>query len=261
MPHFVTQRSLYEIRERPAKTYSWVVFVMSNITVELPWNMLAGTILFFTWYYPIGLYRNAEPANQVHERGGLMYLLVVEFLLFTSTFAHMMISAMDTAETAGNMGNLLFSLSLIFCGALASPSALPRFWIFMYRVSPFTYFVEALLAVGIANTNVVCATNELLHFNPPSGQTCGDYMAAYVAEAGGYIANPGATTACDFCAISSTNTFLAGVASSYSHRWRDFGIIFGYIAFNVFAAVTLYWLVRVPKKAKAPKAEKAKKEA
>lgn len=37
-------------------------------------------------------------------------------MLFTSTFSTMMISAIDTAETAGNIGNLLFSLSLIFCG-------------------------------------------------------------------------------------------------------------------------------------------------
>jgi ABC-type multidrug transport system ATPase subunit len=38
MPHFVTQRSLYEVRERPSKTYSWKVFILSNIIVELPWN-------------------------------------------------------------------------------------------------------------------------------------------------------------------------------------------------------------------------------
>lgn len=39
MPLFVTQRSLYEARERPSKTYSWVVFITSNIFVELPWNV------------------------------------------------------------------------------------------------------------------------------------------------------------------------------------------------------------------------------
>lgn len=38
MPNFVTQRSLYEARERPAKTYSWKIFVLSNIVVEIPWN-------------------------------------------------------------------------------------------------------------------------------------------------------------------------------------------------------------------------------
>lgn len=40
MPHFCTQRSLYEVRERPSKTYSWQVFILSQIIVELPWNTL-----------------------------------------------------------------------------------------------------------------------------------------------------------------------------------------------------------------------------
>ena len=55
MPHFVTQRALYEARERPSKTYSWKAFMFANITVELPWNMLMGVIIFICFYYPIGL--------------------------------------------------------------------------------------------------------------------------------------------------------------------------------------------------------------
>jgi len=255
MPLFVTQRSLYEARERPSKTYSWVVFITSNVFVEIPWNALAGVIIFFTWYYPIGLYHNAEAAGQVHERGGLMFLLVLEFLLFTSTFASMVIAAIDTAETAGNIGNLMFSLTLIFCGALASPTALPGFWLFLYFLSPFQYLVDAMLSVGIANAQVVCSPNELLRFEPPSGSTCAAYMQTWIATAGGYLDNPEATTNCGFCAISSTNTFLAAVSSDYSHRWRNFGILFGYIIFNVFAAVGLYWLVRVPRKSRKQKKE------
>lgn len=116
MPHFVTQRSLFEARERPAKTYSWTVFMLSNIIVELPWNTLMAIIIFFCWYYPIGMYRNAIPANQLHERGGLMFLLVWAFLIFTSTFTDMVVAGIETAETAGNIAQLLFSLTLIFCG-------------------------------------------------------------------------------------------------------------------------------------------------
>lgn len=38
LPMFVSQRTLYEARERPAKAYSWVVFLAANIIVELAWN-------------------------------------------------------------------------------------------------------------------------------------------------------------------------------------------------------------------------------
>ena len=63
-----------------------------------------------------GMFTNAIAADQAVERGGLFFLLVWVFLLFTSTFAHMIIAGPDLAETGGNMANLLFSLSLIFCG-------------------------------------------------------------------------------------------------------------------------------------------------
>lgn len=38
MPMFVSQRTLYEARERPAKAYSWVAFLFGTIIVELAWN-------------------------------------------------------------------------------------------------------------------------------------------------------------------------------------------------------------------------------
>lgn len=104
MPHFVTQRSLYEVRERPSKTYAWQAFMLANITAELPWNSLMSVIIFLGWYYPIGLYRNAEPTGEVAARGGLAFLFLWAFLLFTSTFTHMIIAGIPTAETGGNIG-------------------------------------------------------------------------------------------------------------------------------------------------------------
>lgn len=53
MPHFVKQRELYEARERPSKTYSWQVFMLSNIVSEIPYGVVMGTLIFFCWYYPI----------------------------------------------------------------------------------------------------------------------------------------------------------------------------------------------------------------
>ncbi|KAL2006612.1 hypothetical protein VTN00DRAFT_9280 [Thermoascus crustaceus] len=251
MPNFVTQRALYEARERPSKTYSWQAFMMANLIVELPWNTLMAVFIFVCWYFPIGLYRNAEPTNSVNERGGLMFLLIWAFLLFTSTFAHMIIAGIEVAETGGNLANLLFSLCLIFCGVLATPEALPGFWIFMYRVSPFTYLVSAMLSTGVSGTNVVCEAVELLHFDPPSNMTCQQYMGPFIEMAGGYLSDPDATSNCGFCQMSSTDTYLAMVSSHFSDAWRNFGLMWVYIAFNIAGAVFIYWLARVPKRAKA----------
>lgn len=117
----------------------------------------------------------------------------------------------------------------------------------MYRVSPFTYLVSAMLSTAVSGTNVVCEDVELLRFDPPSNTTCGDYMAAYIKTAGGYVSNPEATSQCGFCQMSSTDTYLAQVSSYYKDAWRNFGFMWVYIVFNIGAAVAIYWLARVPK--------------
>lgn len=120
----------------------------------------------------------------------------------------------------------------------------------MYRVSPFTYLVNGMLAAGLANTNVTCADIEYATFNPRSGETCEEYMAAYIGRNGGYVRDLGATSQCQFCTASSTNVYLKQLSSEYSTRWRNFGIMWAFIIFNVAAALFLYWLARVPRKQK-----------
>ncbi|KAI0469153.1 ABC-2 type transporter-domain-containing protein [Xylaria cf. heliscus] len=259
MPHFVVQRSLYEVRERPSKVYSWQVFMLSQILVEIPWNTLMAVIMYFSWYYPLGLFRNTYEDGATAERGALVFLLVLAFMLFTCTFTHMIIAAFETAEAGGNVANILFTLCLIFNGVLARPGQFPQFWIFLYRVSPFTYLVSAMLSTSVANTTITCAANEFLKFNPPDNQTCMSYMATQISAAGGYL-QPGTesnTANCAYCPIADTNSYLGSIGIQYSDRWRNFGLLFVYIGFNIFGALFLYWLTRVPKK---PRMTKAKKE-
>lgn len=247
MSHFVTQRSLYEVRERPSKTYSWQVFITSNVIVELPWNTLAAALIFFCFYYPIGMYKDVVAADQTTERGGLFFLFIWVFLMFTSTFTDLVIAGIETAEEGGNIANMLFSMCLIFCGVLASPNALPGFWIWTYRISPFTYLVDGILSTGLANTVVTCSAIEFLHFDPSNGSTCGEYLKDYISTSGGYLLNPEAAADCQFCSIRDTNSLLAGINLSYDLRWRNFGIIWAFIVFNVCGAFLMYWWVRVPK--------------
>ncbi|CAI7660583.1 unnamed protein product [Penicillium manginii] len=246
MPHFCTQRSLYEVRERPSKTYSWKAFMTANILVELPWNTLMAVFIFVCWYYPIGLYRNA-PEGHLHERGALMFLLIWTFLLFTSTFAHMVIAGIELAETGGNLANLIFSLCLIFCGVLASPDQMPRFWIFMYRVSPFTYLVSAMLSTGVSGADATCSAVEYLSFKAPANETCKQYMAPWIASYGGSLMDENAVSDCQFCSLSTTDAYLDQIGAHFSEAWRNFGIMWAFIIFNIFGAVFIYWLARVPK--------------
>lgn len=127
-------------------------------------------------------------------------------------------------------------------------SALPGFWKFMYRVSPLTYLIDGLLSTGLARNAVECSPLEFLVFDAPGGgTTCDEYMRPYMEAAGGALADAASTTACRFCQLSTTDVFLATVSSDYGRRWRNYAIMWAYIAFNAVAALALYWLVRVPK--------------
>jgi ATP-binding cassette, subfamily G (WHITE), member 2, PDR len=117
----------------------------------------------------------------------------------------------------------------------------------MYDVSPFRYMIQAMLSVGLAHAPVKCSSIELRIFDPPSGETCAQYLQPYMSIAGGALFNPNATSNCEFCTVGSTDQFLDSINAKFSERWRDWGLLIVYIFFNMFAALFLYWLARVPK--------------
>jgi ABC-type multidrug transport system permease subunit len=238
-PLFITQRSLYESRERPSKAYSWIAFMVANVIVEIPYGVIAGILTFATFYYPV------VGASQSSERQGLVLLFCVQLLIYTSTFADMTIAALPNAETASGLVSLLTLMSILFNGVLQPPSQLPGFWLFMYRVSPFTYWIGGMVSTMLSGRQVICSAQEVSVFDPPAGQTCGAYLADYAAAAGGTIQNPEATTSCNYCSLSNADQFLAGSSIYYGERWRNFGIIFAFIGFNIFLAILTYYLFRV----------------
>ena len=97
-----------------------------------------------------------------------------------------------------------------------------------------TYLVAGWASTGLQGRLVHCAQNELANFNPPSGQTCGEYLSRYLqGGAPGQLYNPNATSQCEYCPLSSADQFLAATNIYASQRWRNFGIGFAYIFFNV----------------------------
>lgn len=155
-----------------------------------------------------------------------------------------------------NNANSLFLQNSI----LVKKVSLPGFWTFMYYVSPFTWLASGLLSTGVANTEIVCASNEYVKFLPPAGQSCGSYMASYISSSGGYLIDPNNTEYCEFCQLSNTNEYLSTVNIRYEDRWRNFGIVLVYVVVNAVGALAVYWLVRVPKGGMGFRSGREKKE-
>ncbi|KAL6409296.1 ATPase [Ilyonectria robusta] len=239
-PLFLTQRSLYEVRERPSKAYSWKAFIIANVIVEIPYQIITGVLIFACFYYPV-------VGVQSSDRQVLVLLFVTQLFIYGSAFAQMTIAIMPDAHTAASIVTLLTLMSIIFAGVLQTPDALPGFWIFMYRVSPFTYWIGGIVATELHGQVVTCSKGENSIFNPPSGQTCGEYLKPFLAQAPGQLQNPQDTEQCRYCAFSNADQYLSGSNIYWSQRWRNYGIFWAYIIFDIFMATALYYVFRVKK--------------
>ncbi|KAM0407508.1 hypothetical protein ACHAPD_012178 [Fusarium lateritium] len=247
MPGFVAQRTLYEGRESSSKTYAWYNLVLANTVVEMMWNSVASLTLYLPFYFLVGMYDNGRATDTQDERGALMFLLIWAVMVYEGTFAHMCVAGAPTAEVGATLSLLLFMMTLVFAGVLVPYSGLPGFWTFMYRVSPMTYIIGAIVSVGVGKQQVQCSDIEFLQFQAPANLTCEKYAGPFVALAGGSFQNPDANQTCLYCPIASTDSYLATLTINYDERWRNFGLIWAFIIFDIFAALTAYWLIRVPK--------------
>jgi len=102
---FIANRTIYEIRERPSKMYSWSSWVTTQILVELPWNMVPGIPLFFSWYWTVGY-----PI----ERAGFTFFIFAVLIPFYYTTVGQADAAMaPTIEVAALLFTSTFSFVLI----------------------------------------------------------------------------------------------------------------------------------------------------
>lgn len=93
---------------------------------------------------------------------------------------------------------------------------------------------------------------------PPANTQCGTWLAPYASASGGEVYNPSSFSDCEFCTATVADQFLSGVSISYTTRWRDYGIGFAFIFFNIFAAVLFYYFFRVRKSSGKGLGEKLK---
>ncbi|KAK6884629.1 Multidrug resistance protein CDR2 [Candida tropicalis] len=249
LPFFVRQREVFEVREAPSRTYSWFAFITGQITSELPYQIAVGTLSYLCWYYPVGLYANAEPTHTVNQRGILMWMFLTSFYVYSATFGQLCMSFNELIDVAGNLASTLYIMCLMFCGVIVSPDVMPGFWMFMYRINPFTYLIQGILATGLGNNSVTCADRELLTLRPPQGLTCSSFLNPYIKVAGGYFYSL-ENGSCSFCMMDDTDQFLTAANSPYNRRWKHFGIFVAFIGINVICTIFLYWLFRVPKRVK-----------
>ncbi|KUI72286.1 Brefeldin A resistance protein [Cytospora mali] len=229
-PVFLASRNIFQSRENNAKIYSWFAWTTAAVVVEIPYAIIAGCIYFNCWWWGIMGWRESYHGFP----SGFTLLCVLLFELYYLGFGQAIASFSPNELLASLLVPVFFLFVVSFCGVVVPAAQLPYFWrSWMYWLTPFHYLLEAFLAVAIHDQPVQCTDSEFARFSPPPNQTCESYAGAFVLDAGGYMqtASDGSGM-CEYCEYATGDEFGAGFSVYYSHIWRDFGIMCGFILFN-----------------------------
>ena len=233
-PKFLAIRDLFESRENNSKIYHWSVWVLSAIVVEIPYRIVAGSLYFIVWYFPTELRLDSATV-------GYNWLMMMLFELYYLGFGQAIASFSPNELMASILVPIFFMFIVAFCGALVPYATMPEFWRkWMYPLSPFTYILEGFLGTVSHEVPVHCTEGELAKFAPPPNTTCSDYVQGFIQVAGGYVEERAGE--CRFCGYENGDQYAAGFNTEYGHRWRDVGIVVGYVVFNFLMVFVCTWI-------------------
>ncbi|KAF9925726.1 hypothetical protein FBU30_004522 [Linnemannia zychae] len=225
-PRFHLERQWF-YRELSGKYYGWKPFAATILLIEIPYVILTGTTFFLVFYWTVGF--SSDSVLTFYT-----WLMIVVFSLFTVTLGQAIAAFTPSTQVAALLNPFIFSALNLFCGVMMPKAAMPKFWSsWMYWIDPYHYVIEGLVAAQLYNVPVECKEDEFLIFKAPIGQTCGQYAAEFMKTAAGYIGNPFDYDTCKYCTYSKGQDFYAGLSMDYGNRWRNLGIMFIYLGFNV----------------------------
>lgn len=240
-PRLISQREIYDVRERYSNMYHWTVFVVANVIVEIPFNFIIASLCFICWFFPVGWWRDISSGRSV-----FMYFVFMLYQLYHTTFSQAIAIVSPNAETAAMMTILFYTFILAFSGVLQPLSQLVQFWHFAYFVSPFTWLVSAIMSTGTHGVPVQCSQAEINIFQPPEGMTCGEYAGEFANASMAIVYNLNATNDCQFCQYALADVYLGSLNMRYDDRWRNVGLLVVYVFFNVLVFTVGFWCYSGP---------------
>lgn len=235
----ISSRELFEVRESKSNMFHWSLLLITQYMAEIPYQILFSTFFFCASYFPLKVWFEAS-------RSAAYFLnYCIMFQLYYVGLGLMILYMSPNLPSANVIMGLILSMMIQFCGVTQPMNLMPGFWTFMWKASPFTYFIQNLVAIVLHKKPVVCKEIELNYFDPPQGKTCGEYMSNFLKNAPGYISNPNATTNCAYCQVSVGDEYMTQRGVYYGNLWRNFGFYWAYIVFNMFAMVGIYYIFSV----------------
>ena len=202
-PRFTTFRDIFVYRERASRSYHWIVFVMSSIVIELPFTLITALIYWLLWYFPAGL--QTDPTH-----AGYALLCYWLFSIFTVSLGYLIAAWMPNLNASLMANGFFFMFVNTFAGTLTAREKTPSGWSWYFNVSPLYYLAEGLTTNALYGHELGCTPSEATVFHAPANDTCISYAGSFLQSATGYLVNPDATGACDYCRYSIGQEYVSG---------------------------------------------------
>ncbi|KAF2149753.1 hypothetical protein K461DRAFT_323290 [Myriangium duriaei CBS 260.36] len=238
-PLFIERRDIYDAREKKSKMYSWIAFVTGLVVSEIPYLIICGVLYFVCFYYTVGF------SSDSNKAGAVFFVMLIYEFMYTA-MGQFIAAYAPNATFAALVNPLIIGTLVSFCGVLVPYAQIQEFWRYwIYYLNPFNYLMGALLVFVDFDKPVRCDPSEFAIFDPPSGQTCGSYLAAYLEGPGSRtnLTNPDATSACQVCQYQRGSDYLYTVnLNDYFYGWRDAAIC---VLFVISSYALVYLLMKL----------------
>ncbi|KAF2999430.1 hypothetical protein E8E13_007547 [Curvularia kusanoi] len=237
-PRFSAFRDIFIYREKASRSYSWVIFVLSIIIVELPFTLITALIYWLLWYYPAGLQQDTAHAG---------YSLLCYWLLhvFIVSLSFLIVAWMPNLNASLMANGFFYMFVNTFAGTLTARNLTPAGWRWYFDVSPLYYLSEGLTTNSLYEVPVRCMSNEVTVFHLPGNTTCIGFARSFLESATGYLLNPDDRSNCEYCRYGFGQDYYEPFGYSVENRYRNIGIFIGFIAFNFTAVIVGTYLTKV----------------
>ncbi|KAG8903275.1 hypothetical protein FRB99_003542 [Tulasnella sp. 403] len=244
IPAFIINRMIF-IREASSGMYSPIVFACGQLVAEMPWSLVCAIFYWVLMYWPLRLGQGAGG-----KAGSGYFLLMIIAVEFFGVSMAQAVGALAPSIKVAVLTNTPIALILTtFAGVTIPYPNLNVFWrSWLYQLSPYTRVVSGLITTELRGLEIVCRPDELVTFDPPSGQTCQQWAGSFVQSFGGYLVDGNATSACQYCQYRVGDEFFVPLNMSYGTRWRDLGIVWAFFAFNTIVTIVASRYLRYAKR-------------
>ena len=130
----------------------WTVLLLSQSIIELPLALTSSTLFFVCAFFCCGF-------NNAGWSAGVFFLNYMLFAGYYATLGLWLIYTAPNLQTAAVFVAFIYSFTASFCGVMQPYSLFPTFWKFMYRISPYTYFVESFVSILLHNWDCLLYTS------------------------------------------------------------------------------------------------------